>query len=477
MRYAARMETVQVSFPDARQEYQTLKEKITKSELFFVASMLFGLFFGAGNLIFPIYMGQLAGSRMIPAVIGFLITGVGLPLLGVTAMGISRSDGLIELSGKVGRGYSVFFTCALYLTIGPFFAIPRCATVPFTVAIEPLLGENADTSLALVIFSVLFFAAVLGFSLFPGKILTWVGKIINPLFLLFLGILVIAALVKPIGNISDAAPIGAYADKAFATGFLEGYNTMDALASLAFGIVVINVIRELGVKEPRAVAKNTIKAGVFSCLIMAAIYVAVTVVGAQSRGLSEACKNGGEVFAVVADHYFGKAGAIILAVTVTFACLKTAVGLVTSCSETFVELFPKLFPYKVWAVIFSLCSLLIANLGLNAIISYSLPVLMFLYPLAITLILLGLFGDLFGHSAHVYRFVTGFTLIAAIFDFIGALPKQVINTLKLDRILNPVNAILPFSGYGLGWIVPAIVGLIVGLIVKRCCDKKTLSGV
>lgn len=463
-------------FSEARQEYQTLKEKITKSELFFVASMLFGLFFGAGNLIFPIYMGQLAGSRMIPAVIGFLITGVGLPLLGVTAMGISRSDGLIELSGKVGRGYSVFFTCALYLTIGPFFAIPRCATVPFTVGIEPILGEGVNTSLALVIFSVLFFAAVLAFSLFPGKILTWVGKIINPLFLIFLGILVVAALIKPIGAISDTAPVGAYADKAFATGFLEGYNTMDALASLAFGIVVINVIRGLGVKEPRAVAKNTIRAGVFSCLIMAAIYVAVTVVGAQSRGLSELCKNGGEVFAVVADHYFGKAGAIILAVTVTFACLKTAVGLVTSCSETFVELFPKLFSYRVWAIIFSLCSFLIANLGLNAIISYSLPVLMFLYPLAITLILLGLFGNLFGHSKYVYRFVTGFTLIAAIFDFLGALPKQVIAALRLEGVLKLVNTVLPFSEYGLGWIIPAALGLLVGLVARLIWEKPAVSG-
>lgn len=432
--------------------------------------MLFGLFFGAGNLIFPIYMGQLAGRELWLAAIGLIITGVGLPLLGVTAMGISRSDGLIELSGKVGRGYSVFFTCALYLTIGPFFAIPRCATVPFTVAIEPILGESGNHSLVLALFSVAFFAAVLAFSLFPGKILTWVGKILNPIFLVFLGVLVITALVKPMGEIGAVAPSGDYASNAFVAGFLEGYNTMDALASLAFGIIVIDVIRGLGVKEPGDVARSTIKAGFFSCLVMGLIYVAVAVVGAQSCGMLEVCRNGGEAFAIVAEHYFGKVGAVILAITFTFACLKTAVGLVTSCSETFVKLFPRSFSYRVWAIIFSVCAFLIANIGLDAIIGYSIPVLMFLYPLAITLILLGLFGNLFGHSRWVYGFVTGFTLVAALYDLLRTLPANVRGLLRLDAMLETVGGILPLSKYGLGWVVPAAIGLVIGLAVRWFCE-------
>lgn len=445
-----------------------MKEKLSKKELIFIASMLFGMFFGAGNLIFPIYMGQLAGKAMWGAVVGFLITGVGLPLMGVAAMGISRSNGLSELAGKVGKAYSVFFTCALYLTIGPFFAIPRCATVPFTVGVEPMLNEGANTQVVLAVYSVIFFLIVLGFSLFPGQILTWVGKILTPLFLIFLGVLVVAAIVKPMGNIGDVEPVGDYQTKAFMTGFLEGYNTMDALACLAFGIVVITVIRDLGITEPKAVAANTVKAGVFSCLIMAVIYVAVTVVGAQSGAVKELaaqCSNGGDVFARVAEHYFGKAGAIILAVMVTLACLKTAVGLVTSCSETFVKMFPKSFSYRVWAVIFSACSLLIANLGLNTIIEYSIPVLMFLYPLAITLILLGLFGNLFNHSKYVYRFTTGFTLVAALVDLFSALPSGVKDAIHVQPVIDTVNKFLPLSSYGLGWICPAVLGLAIGLVV------------
>lgn len=440
-----------------------MKQKLTVKETVSIASMLFGMFFGAGNLIFPVSMGQLAGRNVWLAIAGFLITGVGLPLLGVAALGISRSSGLSELSGKVGKKYGIFFTCLLYLTIGPFFAIPRCATVPFNTGIEQLLPHAGK--LHLFVFSLVFFAIVLAFSLKPGKILTWIGKILNPIFLVCLGILVIAAFLSPIGTISEIEPSEAYASGTLFKGFLEGYNTMDALAGLAFGIVVVNVIRGLGVEEPKAVAKNTVFAGVFSCLFMAVIYIAVTLIGTQSRGIYEASANGGEALAVIAHHYFGKKGALVLAAIVTMACLKTAIGLITSCSETFVVMFPNSLPYKPWAVIFCAISFLVANLGLNTIITYSIPVLMFLYPLAITLIFLSLFGDKFGNDRVVYGWVTGLTLAAALLDFIAALPKGAISVLHAGGLLELANAYLPFFSIGLGWFIPAILGLVIGFIV------------
>lgn len=149
-----------------------MKRKLTAKEYTYVASMLFGLFFGAGNLIFPVHLGQMAGSNVWQAILGLLITGVGLPLLGVAALGISRSNGLFDLSSKVNRPYAMFFTCALYLTIGPFFAIPRCATTSFTVGLEQVLPQNGSNTLYLLLFSAAFFAAALFFALRPGKILT-----------------------------------------------------------------------------------------------------------------------------------------------------------------------------------------------------------------------------------------------------------------------------------------------------------------
>ncbi len=437
------------------------KKNLNFRETVFVASMLFGMFFGAGNLIFPIYMGQLAGSQMWPAVIGFLVTGVGLPLLGVAALGVSRKEGLLELSSQVGRRYGFFFTSVLYLTIGPFFAIPRCATVAFTVGIERILPPGAH-GMALVGFSLAFFAIVLFFSLRPGEILTWIGKVLNPLFLVFLGLLVLRALASPMGQISQAEPVGAYVSEALFTGILEGYNTMDALAGLAFGIVVVNVIRGLGVEEGDPVAKNTVKAGIASSMLMAVIYVLVTMVGAQSRGMFSVAANGGEVFAMTAAHYFGAAGAVILAVTVTVACLKTAIGLVTSCGETFEKMFPHGPSYRVWAVAFSVLSFLIATVGLNAIISYSLPVLMFLYPLAVTLILMTLFGRFFDNDQRVYGWVTGFTAVAAVLDGLGALPAEAMALFGMGAWLDQARALLPFSYLGFGWVCPAFVGLLIG---------------
>ena len=448
-----------------------MKRSLNRKETVFVASMLFGMFFGAGNLIFPVSMGQLSGNNMWQAAAGFLITGVGLPLLGVVALGISREDGLMGLSSRVGRRYGKFFTCILYLTIGPFFAIPRCATVAYTVGVERIIPDSMQTAV-LAVFSLLFFAAVLFFSLRPGEILTWIGKVLNPLFLLFLGLLVIRALLSPMGSISGAAPEGAYAAGAFYQGFLEGYNTMDALAGLAFGIIVVNVIRDLGVENPGDAAKNTVRSGILSSVLMAVIYVLVTVVGAQSRGVFPPSSNGGEALALIAGHYFGPAGAVILAAAVTLACLKTAVGLITSCGETFQKIFPKGPSYRKWAVLFSTLSFLIANLGLDAIVSWSKPVLLFLYPLAITLILLTLFGRLFGNDGRVYRWVTGFTAAAAAVDFINALPGQVLSALRLEKTAEAVRDFLPFAENGFGWICPALLGLVIGIFY--CAYKKSI---
>lgn len=442
-----------------------MKRSMNFRETVSVSIMLFGMFFGAGNLIFPAYMGQLAGRNLWVAIVGFLIIGVGAPLLGVASIGLSRSSGLQGLSCKVGKGYSYFFTCALYLTIGPFFAIPRCATVPFTMGVEPLLGA-ADGKFALLIFSLVFFLIVLLVSMRPGKILTSVGKILTPIFLVVFGVIVVTALVSPMGSVTAVEPAAGYVGGgALFQGLLEGYGTMDALASLAFGIVVVNVIRGFGIDDPAAVAKSTAKAGVFSCLVMAVVYVATTVVGAQSRNVLEQLANGGQVLSAVANHYYGTVGMIIFALAAVLACLKTSIGLVTSCAEAFQTMFPRGPGYKTWAVIFSAVAFAIANLGLDTIIAYSLPVLLFLHPLAITLILLGLFGRLFRYDRAVFVSTTVVTFLAAIIDLVNALPAGVKAALRADVWVDAAYRVLPFSAQGLAWVCPALLGLVIGLVI------------
>lgn len=442
-------------------------KKLTMRQKILVAGTLFGMFFGAGNLIFPVHLGQLAGRNVIPAIIGFIVTAVGIPIFGVAAIGITHSDGLQTLSSKVGKGYGIFFTCLLYLTIGPLFAIPRCATVSFTTGVAPMLLDPSKEWLALLIFSAIFFAFVLFFSLRPGKITVWIGKIINPIFLLFLAVLVIAALTNPGASIAAVEPVEAYATgtSSFFSSFIEGYGTMDAIAGLAFGIVVVDVIRRMGVDNDDAVAVDVLGSGALTGILMAAIYIVTILMGTQSRGLFEISDNGGIALTQIAGHYFGGVGQIILAVTITFACLKTSIGLVTSCSETFVKMTHGKLSYKAWAILFTLFSFAVSNVGLSAIIEYSIPVLMLIYPPAIALIILAFIGKFFHHDKAVYISVMAFTWAAAIFDFMKTLPAGVQSSLHLDRLVAFARQYLPLFDLNLGWLLPACLGFVIGLVI------------
>lgn len=443
-----------------------MKKRLNFKERILVAGTLFGMFFGAGNLIFPVHLGQLAGRNVATAILGFIITAVGIPILGVAAIGNTHSDGLQSLANKVGRGYGYVFTCVLYLTIGPFFAIPRCATTSFTTGIQPMLGSGVSEALALLIFSLLFFALVLFCSLRPANITVWIGKLINPLFLIFLGILVVAALSRPGAGVSEVEPAAGYQTGALFSAFIEGYGTMDAIAGLAFGIVVIDIIRAMGVTDDSAVAKDVLLSGILTGALMALIYIATILMGTQSRGLFEISENGGIALAQLSGHYLGRAGSVVLALTITFACLKTSIGLVTSCADAFVRMFPKGPAYKTWTFIFTIFSFCVSNFGLSRIIDYSLPVLMFLYPLAITLILLALFGRLFEHDRAVYVSVTAFTCFAALFDLVKSLPASVQTVLRLEGMVAFGRKILPWFDLNLGWVVPALIGFGLGMLLR-----------
>ena len=441
-------------------------KKLTLRQKILVAGTLFGMFFGAGNLIFPVHLGQMAGRNALPAIIGFIITAVGIPILGVAAIGITHSDGLQTLSGKVGKGYGIFFTCLLYLTIGPLFAIPRCATVSFTTGITPLLGADSPERLYLLLFSAVFFAFVLFFSLRPGKITVWIGKIINPLFLFFFAVLMLAALLAPGAAVSAVEPVEAYQSDAFFPALIEGYGTMDAIAGLAFGIVVIDVIRRMGADNDDAIAEDVLSSGLLTGALMALIYVVSIVVGAQSRGLFELSENGGIALTQIAGHYLGGVGLFILAFTITFACLKTSIGLVTACAETFSKMTNGKISYRSWAILFTVFSFAVSNIGLSAIIEYSIPMLMLIYPPAIALILLAFLGKFFAHDRTVYIATMIGTWAAAIFDCMKTLPAPVQTALHLDTPIAFAAAHLPLFDKNLGWLLPAVIGFAAGMAIR-----------
>ena len=444
-------------------------KKLTKKEYLLLGSMLFGMFFGAGNLIFPVYMGQLSGANSIPAIIGFCMTGVGLPLLGIAAIGISKSEGLFDASKKVSTWFSYFFTVILYLSIGPLFAIPRTATVSFTTGITPFITAG-QTQLGLFIYTLIFFALVLLFSLRPSKIMTWIGKYINSIFLILLFCLLALSFIKPIGSFTSVQPTDGYISQPFFTGLLEGYNTMDALASLAFAIVLINAIKEFHIKDAKEIAKITLKSGVIAVALMALIYFGLTILGAQSVLLQGASENGGVALAILAKHYYGSVGNVLLAGIMIFACLKTAIGLVTSCAETFVEVFPKTVSYRIYAIGFTLISFLLSNFGLDRILKYSLPALLFLYPITIVFVLLLLVGSFVGENKIIYQSTIIATIIGAFMDTFSKPSYTFMHSAFTDGVVNLYQK-LPMYEIGFAWVIFTAIGLIIGFVLSKILKK------
>ena len=444
--------------------------KLSFSSYAAVGVMLFALFFGAGNLIFPASLGQNAGTNLWPAAIGFLITGVGLPLLGIIAMSFSGSRNLQELATRVHPVYAVFFTSLLYLTIGPFFASPRTGTVAFEVGFSSFVSESSQ-QLWLFIFTLVFFAIVLFFSLKPGKLVDTVGKMLAPGLVALIAILLVTAFVSPMGEIQ--APQDSYSSGAFVTGFLEGYNTMDALASLVFGIIVINAIRSMGVTSKTDILKTTIKAGSIAVLLLGSIYVGIAYLGATSTQVLPIFDNGGPVLSGAASHYFGTFGSVLLAVAITLACLTTAIGLTVANAQYFNTLFPK-FSYKSLVVFFATITFVIANFGLTNIITYSIPVLMFLYPLAIVLMILTFVSPLFKHSRVDYGSTIAVTFLISIFDGLKSLSKSIgVEFAWMQPIVDFFENTLPLYDQGLGWLLPAVVVIVVTGVISRLQPDKS----
>lgn len=435
-----------------------MSKKAPLSFVIILGAMLFALFFGAGNLIFPPMLGQMAGSNVWSANAGFLVTGVGLPLIAVASFVFSGERDLRGMSNRVNPTFGLVFTVVLYLAIGPFFAMPRTGSVSFEIGVKPLLPAADSHHLALAIFTIIFFGLACLLSLNPTRIIDVVGRVLTPLKLTFIGVLVAAALIYPIAKFE--APDASYAANAFFKGFQEGYLTLDALAAVIFGIIIVGALKDRGVQGRGALMSACAKAILIAAVLLAFIYTSLAYMGASSVGKLGVLGNGADVLAAVSSHYFGAYGSVLLGLMITVACMTTCVGLITSCSTFFHGLFPKL-SYKKIAVTLAAFSALVANIGLNGLIKVSVPVLMMLYPLVIALVILTFLHPLFKGRKEVYQGAMLLTFLVSLFDGIKAAG------IELTAVEHLFAEILPLYGVGLGWLLPAVVGGIGGAIVAK----------
>ena len=434
-----------------------------KKELLMIGLMVFSVFFGAGNLIFPPIIGKQAGTNVVTTMLFFSITAIIFPILGVVA--VAKSNGLRNLANRVDPIFSIIFTIAAYLAIGPALAMPRAGTLPFEIAISPYIPANVPKSLILFIYTTVFFGVVYWLSLSPNKLLERISKITSPIFLVLIFMLFVGTFLKPMGGYMPPEPL--YAKNMGLQGFLDGYLTLDALAGLNYGLVVVYVIKQKNVLEESKIAKIVISTGIFAGILLFVVYMMLAHVGASSISKFPNTSNGAEILADVMKYLYGNFGAVLLACMFTVACLNIGVGLTTSLSQYFHSMVRRV-PYKVWATIWVLWSYMLANLGLNKIMEYSVPVLLAIYPASLVLIVLALLDKYIKGSSTVYRFAIYPTVVISI-----------IHTLDKINIEIPLASSLvkklPLQSADLGWLSAAGICFVIGFIISKVTEKNTVN--
>lgn len=436
-----------------KQRQHTRWIKLSRKNVFFAGFMLFSLFFGAGNLIFPPLLGLESGSNFGPAIAGFLITGVLLPFMAIMAIALS-DNGLLSMGSRVHRMFGMVFAIIIYMSIGAFYGIPRASNVAYELGFKQVF--HAQGWFPLLVFSLLFFVLTYFISLNPKKIVDRIGQLLTPILLLVLGVLVVQAFVK-FDNIASS-PEGDYVSIPFVKGFLEGYFTMDAVAALAFGIVVINALKDKGAKSKSELVKGAFGAAFIAGLGLAIVYFSLGWIG-RVIPKNNSFENGAEILTEAANLLFPSGGGFLFGLIVILACLTTCVGLINACSRFFNEIYPKL-SYQAYVAIFVLTGLVVSNLGLNLILELATPLLVFIYPIAIVLVILSLFQHFAGGGKMMYRLSVIVTSIYALYQVLISLG------FKLD-VLTSLLGVAPFFERGLGWVLPAFVAALVGYVIDK----------
>ncbi|WP_117233720.1 branched-chain amino acid transport system II carrier protein [Vibrio maerlii] len=419
-----------------------MKHNLKPSDIIALGFMLFAFFLGAGNIIFPPLAGQLAGDNVIPTMVGFLLTAVGLPLLTIIAIAIAGGS-WDHLTKDLPKRAAVLMAVLIFIIIGPAFAAPRTGLVAYEMAIRPFIADAGQMDLTL--FSIFFFVVAMCFAWTQGKLIDIIGKFLTPA--LFVGLIVLAAAVflNPQGDIMAAQ--GNYLTQPLTTGFLEGYNTMDTFGSLMFGMLIVDAIRQKGIEDKAQTTKYLISAALIAAAGLAFVYISLFYLGATSGAVADGADNGGVVLSQYVQALFGSSGQLVLSVIVLLACLTTAIGLISACSDYFSSI-TKL-SYKAWVIITGIACAVVANIGLSQLISLSVPVLFALYPVAIALVALTFVRHKLPNPRSAYRVVMLVSLLFALID--GA---------KVAGVDVSAFSVLPLFEMGMGWLLPTAAALI-----------------
>lgn len=416
-----------------------MKKNTRFKDMLIIGFALFAMFFGSGNLIFPPYLGRLVGEEYWIGLIGFMIMGVGLPLLGVMATAKMGGD-FGTVASKVGNTFSIILTTALILTIGPLFAIPRTAATTFEIGIQPFF-EGIEP----MVFIGIYFLVNMLFVMTSTSIIDVIGKFLTPVLLVTLLVLIAKGVMSPVGGVTQTA-----LDNVFSSSLVEGYQTMDALAAVCFGGIIVGSIKSKGYKEPNDIIKMTLKSSLVAIIGLGIIYGGLMYLGTHTAHISGTIEKT-TLVTVLAEQILGQVGSVFLAIAVSLACMTTSIGLTATGAGYFSKLTKGKLSYNVVAALISLISMAIALMGVDKIIGLTLPVLKILYPIIIVLVVLA-FLQKWLPSQKAYQGVVYVTLVVAVVDVLSVS----LNIAPLVKIINYI----PLSQYGFAWVVPAVLTLL-----------------
>ncbi|WP_268916221.1 branched-chain amino acid transport system II carrier protein [Actinomyces respiraculi] len=415
--------------------------------------MLFALFFGAGNLIFPPALGASSGEHLPLVLTGFIVTGVLLPLLAVIAV-CTSGEGVLGLAHRVGPRFGTLMPLAVYLSIGPLYGVPRVATVSYELATRPILGliGIGPGRWALALHSLAFFALTVWVALSPARLADRIGKVLTPALLGLLTVLFAVTFLP--GHASGAGTgrqaLGEYAAAPLTTGLTRGYLTMDVLAATVFGIVVITSLRQQGRTTVGQVARSATLSGVVAAVLLAAVYTGLALVGARTPGPD--ASDGTALLRTASAAGLGSVGVVIFAGIVLLACLTTSVGLLSSWAG-YASTAWRASSYRPHLLVAAAVSLMLANLGLSTILAVISPLTLLLYPVTITLVVVTLVDALApGHLRSVYTWPVACALALGLVSALSEVGWRV------------PSELLSHSGVwndSTGWILPTLaVGLV-----------------
>lgn len=427
-------------------------KKSTK-DVIVIGFALFAMFFGAGNLIFPPYLGKIVGSNFMIAIIGFIITGVGLPLLGIISCA-KFGGSFHDMTRRINRPFSIIATAALVLAIGPMLAIPRTAATTYELGIKPFFPSSGPLPSIIIYFLINLF-----FVLRPSSIIDDIGKILTPALLVMLSLIVLKGILFPIGNI-----VPVIKENVFSTALLEGYQTMDAMASVIFSTIVLASVKGKGYSKREEVTNMVIRSGLIAVLGLGFIYGGLLYLGAQTVNLFPAEITKTVLVTQIAEKTLGSFGSVALALSVSLACLTTSIGLTAASAEFFCNLTREKISYRNNSIIITVASIIIAKMGVDAIVKFAVPVLNILYPIVIVFILITLF-DKYIRNDNVLRVTVYTTLVFSILDTIKSLGYA-------NSAVKILIGLIPLSNIGFTWVIPSIVAFIITFIAINNKDSK-----